>query len=351
MEPVRIGLIGCGVIGHHHALTIGQSASVKFVAVADLIDERAREIADQYGVPRRYREGLDLLDDPQVEGVILALPACGRLVLAMKAFRNHIHVITEKPVAMNAHDVEQMIAARGSLVAVCGHSRMRYSKAMDQAGAFITTGALGDLRVLNCRHITAPAAPPQSPPPTWRLRRAENGGGILMNWGCYDLDYLLGLTGWQLKPKLVLARTWTVSPAYTSYIAPNSDAETHVTAFILCEGGTVINYERSEYTAARGESMWQITGSQGSLHLNMVAGKEPSVIYDRATADRGTISQELFAPEEEPLTGMAIQLEDFAHAIREHRKPRTGLEEALLVQKITDAIYESSQRGAAVEVA
>jgi predicted dehydrogenase len=37
MEPVRMGLIGCGVIGHHHARTISRSPAVQFVAVADLI--------------------------------------------------------------------------------------------------------------------------------------------------------------------------------------------------------------------------------------------------------------------------------------------------------------------------
>src|SRR5512143_2664761 len=108
MEPIRLGLIGCGVIGRHHARTASQSPSVRLVAVADLIEERAEAVAEQYAVPIRYREGLDLLDDPQVEAVILALPTCGRLVLAMKAFSRGIHVITEKPVAMNAADVRTM---------------------------------------------------------------------------------------------------------------------------------------------------------------------------------------------------------------------------------------------------
>ncbi len=350
MEPVRLGLIGCGVIGRHHARTASQSSAVRLVAVADRIEERAREVAVQYSVPARYSEGLDLLDDPAVEAVILALPACGRQALAMKALRQHIHLLTEKPVAMNAADVEQMIAARGNLVAVCGHARPRFTPAMQRVTDFIAGGALGELRLLNCRAITAPDGPPKSPPPTWRLRRAENGGGILMNWGCYDLDYLLGLTGWRLKPKLVLGRTWTVPPVYTSYIAPDSDAETHVTALILCEGGAAIVYERSEYTAARAKSMWQITGSKGSLHLNMIAGKECAVVLDRATPDQGTVSETLLTSVEGPFDGMALQLEDFARAIRTGSHPHTGLEESLLIQRISDAIYASAHSGAAVEV-
>jgi predicted dehydrogenase len=350
VEPIRLGLIGCGVIGRQHALRASMSSMVKLVAVADLIEERARDVADKYAVPVLYREGLDLLDDKSVEAVILALPTCGRLVLAMKAFRNGIHVLTEKPVAMNAGDCKKMIAARGALVAVCGQARPRITPAMSRVAGFIRTGALGEIRVINCRAITAPSGPPASPPPTWRLRRAENGGGILMNWGCYDLDYLLGLTGWQLKPRLVLGRTWTVPPAYESYVAPNSDAETHVTALITCEGGEVISYERSEYTAARPEGMWQITGTRGSLHLTLVGGKGTIITIDKATPDHGTVSEQLFPAEDEGWDGMLPQLEDFARAIREKRQPHTGLEEALLVQKITDAIYASSRRGAAVRI-
>jgi len=351
MDPVRLGLIGCGVIGRHHARAASQCSAVKLVAVADLIEERGRAIAEQYGVPVRYREGLDLLDDPQVEAVILALPTCGRQVLALKAFRNGKHVLTEKPVAMNAADVCAMIKARGSLVATCGHARPRFTPAMQQVTEFIAGGALGDLRVLNCRAVTAPAGPPQSPPPTWRLRTAENGGGILVNWGCYDLDYLLGLTGWRLTPQTVLARTWTVPPAYESYIAPASDAETHVTALILCDGGAVINYERAEYATARPESMWQITGSKGSLHLNMIAGEEYTVTLDRATAEAGTVTENLLTSVEGPFDGMGLQLDDFAHAIRDGRRPQTELEHSLILQRITDAIYASARRGRAVEVA
>jgi predicted dehydrogenase len=47
---------------------------------------------------------------------------------------------------------------------------------------------------------------------------------------------------------------------------------------------------------------------------------------------------------------MQMQLEDFARAIREGGRPQTGLEEALVVQKISDAIYASAASGTAVRV-
>jgi len=47
---------------------------------------------------------------------------------------------------------------------------------------------------------------------------------------------------------------------------------------------------------------------------------------------------------------MSLQLDDFAHAIREGRRPHTELEHSLVVQRITDAIYASARSGQAVEV-
>lgn len=350
MNPVRLGLIGCGVIGSHHIREAAGSPLVEMVAIADHHDDRVNAFGEQYGVEKRYSEGMDLLQDREIEAVILALPANGRFDLALEAFRRGLHVLDEKPVAMDAGLAAELISARGDLVAVCGQSRPRMCETANRTTEYIASGALGELRIINIRAITAPTGPPAAPPPTWRLIKTENGGGILMNWGCYDLDYLLGITGWSLKPRRVLGRTWTVPPTYEGFVAPGSDAETHVTALIVCEGGTVINYERSEYTAARPEAMWQITGSKQSLHVHLTDTTNFTVMVDRADPVHGTVSEPLFEPIVEPLDGMRRQLDDFALAIREGRRPQTGLEEALLVQQITDAIYASSASGEAVEL-
>jgi predicted dehydrogenase len=350
MEPVSVGVIGCGVIGHSHARAASEAPHVKLVAVADLIEERALEMADRYGVPRRYREGLDLLDDPSVEAVVLALPANGRKALALKAFGRGIHVLTEKPVAMNAGDLEEMISARGLVVAACCSSRYRLLPSAELVTRFIATGALGDLRVVHCRAISAAGLPPTSPPPTWRLRRRENGGGILMNWGCYDLDFLLGITGWSLTPRLVLGQTWRLAPHLAERAAPDSDAETHVSALIRCEGGAVISYERAEFAAAQTENAWKIVGSRGALHLRMIADGEKRIAYDSSESTTGMTPQVLWEGMEDPEPLHVGPVRDFAAAIREGRPPKTTLEQALIVQKISDAIYASANRGMAVAI-
>ncbi len=352
MKPVALGLIGCGVIGRRHMAAASRSPLIRVAAVADLIAEKAREVADhaQRGVPKRYGEGADLLDDPEIEAVVLALPAVGRFPLAMKAFAKGIHVLTEKPVALHAGEVAQMIAARGPLVAGCCSSRYRFLPSALAVTEFIATGALGELRVIRSRNLTAAGVPPAAPPPTWRLRREENGGGILMNWGCYDLDFLLGITGWSLKPQLVLSQTWTLPAHYASRAAAGSDAETHLAALIRCEGGVVMTYERGEFMAGQAESAWEIAGSRGTLHLRMTTEQVKTITFDATDSERGMVSEIVWQGEEDAGRVHDGPVQDFCAAIREGRPPKTSLEQALIVQQISDAIYRSAELGAAVAI-
>jgi len=350
MEPLRLGIIGCGVIGRVHMKAAIASPGIDLVAIADLREDAAREAAEEFAVRTVYAEGVELLDDPNVEAVVLAMPACVRTPLALRAFERGKHVLTEKPVAMNAGEVEQMIAARGDLVAACCSSRYRFPASATATAAFIASGEMGELRVVRCKAVMQARPRPEKLPPSWRLQKAQNGGGILVNWGCYDLDYLLGITGWSLKPRLVLAQTWRIPPQLESYVVPNSDAETHFAAIIRCEGGTAILFERGEYMPARAESAWQIAGTRGTLQLKMAHDAQKQIVYDYTTPEDGVVSKTIWEGEEDHGALRAGLMEDFAAAIRGEGEAKTPLERALVIQKITDAIYASAEQGKAVEI-
>jgi len=350
MDPVRLGVVGCGVIGPTHMATAVESPSLDLVAVADLIEDRGRAAAEKFAVPKVYRAGADLVEDPEIEAVVLAFPTGERTKLALQAFANGKHVLLEKPVAMNAGEVRQMIAARGERTAACCSSRFRFLEAAKAAAECIASGALGDLRVVRCRAIGACGEKPQTPRPEWRLKRALNGGGFLVNWGCYDLDYLLGITGWTLRPRVVLAQTWTIPPQFASHAAPGSDAETHYAALIRCDGGTVVTLERGEYMPAHSEDAWQIIGTKGSLTLRMTWENPKRLIHDDTTPDGGVVSKTLWEGEETPSATRTGPVTDFALAIREGREPMTTLERSLVIQQITDAVYASARTGGAVAI-
>ncbi len=329
-----------------------EAEEIELVAVADLIEERAEAAAEKFGAAKTYIEGSDLIADPDIEAVVLALPCHGRFPLAMEAFAQGKHVLTEKPVAMNVGEVEQMIEARGDLVAACCSERYRFPEGAQVATEFVASGALGELREVYHRSFSPAPPPPDGPRPEWRLKRHLNGGGFMVNWGCYDLDYLLGICGWKLKPQTVFGQTWTIAPQLASHIPEGSDAETHYTALIRCEGGTMLKIERGEYMAIGSEDAWQIIGTKGSLHLTMTQAKPKQIVFDEATEEEGYKSRVVWQSDEEPdihLTGSGPVL-DLAAAIREGREPSTTLEKALIVQQITDAVYASAASGECVSI-
>jgi len=349
MEPVKVGIIGCGVIGSRHVAAAAATPQIDLVAVADLRDDVAQQIAAQYHVPTIYGPAEALLADPTIEAVVLAMPAHSRTELALKAFAQGKHLLTEKPVAMNAEEVRQLLAAKGDLVAACCSSRYHFLAATKTVRDFLADGALGKLRLLRCRAIV-PAARPNPNPPPWRLNRALNGGGIMSNWGCYDLDYLFGITGWRIVPQTVLAQTWTTPARLSHYAGPGADAETHVTALIRCADAISISYERAEFVAAAAELSWEIIGEDGSLRLQMTPGAGKSHQYFQADATLGTLSTMLCRADEEHQRVHEGPINDFAQAIRQGRAPQTDLSRALLIQNVTDAIYASSASGDAVTI-
>lgn len=350
MEPVKIGVIGCGVIGSRHLSIASESENTELVAAADLVDSYRERAAERFNPPKMYTNDIDLLDDSDVEAVVLAFPTQYRTDVALRAFERGKHVLIEKPIAMNVTEVNKMIAARGELVSGCCSSRNRFNKAARLVTELITSGGLGELRTVFCRALSGCGKQPNSPRPAWRLTKALNGGGILVNWGCYDIDYLLGITGWTLKPKTVFAQTWTVPPVFDSHIAEGSDAETHYTALVRCEDGTVINLERGEFMSSHSHSNWEIIGTEGALKLRMGDGNPTNITHTQSTTVDGVSSDPLVDTEDTEGPHYNNPLTDFAAAIRGNRQPITGLEQALVVQQITDAIYASAETGQAVDI-
>ena len=105
MRPTKLGVIGCGVIGSRDLLDAAECEDVEVVAAADLRLER-RQWAESQGIARVYEDGRDLIEqDPEVEAVIIAYPASTRTAMGLRALARGKHVLTEKPVALNAREV------------------------------------------------------------------------------------------------------------------------------------------------------------------------------------------------------------------------------------------------------
>jgi predicted dehydrogenase len=351
MKPVRFGVIGCGVMGARHAAVAAERDEFELVAVADIKPELVEKVAADTKPKRTYASAEELLADDEIEAVAIALPTGFRTPIALKAFAAGKHAILEKPVAMNVGEVEQMIEAAGDklVVAVCS-SRYWFHDSSQLATKIVADGTLGDLRVVHFRGMLKDGGPKPHPIPAWRVSHKLNGGGFWVNWACYDLGYLMGITGWQLKPKTVLAQTFPVADHLPDRVAEGSDGEEHAIVLIRCENGTILQLERGESLSIDTESTWQIIGAKASLRLNMLELEDNKIFLDRTHPDKALTTEIVWEGKHDHAVTMSGPLLDFASGIRNGTQVAADLERSLVMQKITDAIYKSAAEGCAVEL-
>jgi predicted dehydrogenase len=164
------------------------------------------------------------------------------------------------------------------------------------------------------------------------------------------LDYFLGINGWSLEPDTILARTWTIADSFADHVPAGSDGETLTSALVSFKNGPVLMIEQGEHYVGERVHECQLIGTDGTLTFPVVPSNARVVLSQYAEADGSIAEQVLWEGQENFSTVHQRVFADFSQAVLEGRQPSTGLEQALVVQKIVDGVYESARRGEAVRV-
>lgn len=135
--PLRIGVVGVGHLGRHHARILSTLEGARLVAVVDTIAERAHEIASGAGT-RPLTESRELLGE--VDAVSIAVPTEAHLEVALPFLERGVSVLVEKPMARSLTEADAMIAAarRSGAVLAVGHTE-RYNPAVAAVLPLVTS--------------------------------------------------------------------------------------------------------------------------------------------------------------------------------------------------------------------
>ncbi|MBC8101900.1 MAG: Gfo/Idh/MocA family oxidoreductase [Cytophagales bacterium] len=194
-QKLRFGVIGCGAIGPTHAGAIAQIKDAELVAVADVNADRAREMAEKFGVGKVYSSDQDLLSDGEIDAVCLCTPSGMHADGAVAALLAGKHVIVEKPMEISLEACDRMIAAEdstGKKLAII--SQHRFDAATLLVKEAIDSGKLGSL-VLADATVKWWRTQEYYDSGDWRGTWAMDGGGALMNQGVHTVDLLQWLAG------------------------------------------------------------------------------------------------------------------------------------------------------------
>jgi predicted dehydrogenase len=168
--PIRVGVVGCGIIADAHLPYIKKAGGV-VVGAADPSLRVASDLADRHAIQRTYRSAEELFDVEKPNVVHVLTPPHTHADVAVAALERGIHTLVEKPLALTMADTERMVAAasRGNAVLTADHNRL-FDPPMLEARRLVDEGALGEIVAIES--YQAGAASERS----WLSRLA--GGGI-----------------------------------------------------------------------------------------------------------------------------------------------------------------------------
>jgi predicted dehydrogenase len=180
---VRVGIVGCGLIGAKRAKALGSDG--RLVAVADRDLARAKRLAaDHHGAAVDEPEAL--CRRPDVDLVIVATTNDALAPLALSAVRARKHVLVEKPAARRADELRPVAeAARASGVTVKVGFNHRFHPGLRQAKTLFAQGAVGPLMYIRARYGHGGRLGYES---EWRADPEVAGGGELLDQGVHLID-------------------------------------------------------------------------------------------------------------------------------------------------------------------
>lgn len=346
--PVRVGIIGLGNIGTHHAervIVLGHD----LVGGVDIDLAVRKRFEAQFGIPTYA--SYDALYDAGIDAVFITTPNRFHEEYAIPALESGTAVFIEKPLAHTVESAERIAAAARVADEVCmvGFNN-RFSAAATGIAADVAAGRFGELTHVEANYIRRRGIPDGS----WFTRQTVAGGGALIDIGVHAIDLALYFLGFP-EPEEVLGvvRSEFGSQNDSSHDERDKDQvetfdiDDSASAFIRCADNTSISLEVAWATNRPPSNKFIIRGTKAGAIFDRDTGE--LTIYE--TDGDGT---KHFHDTQVPITGVDTheqQDDAFLRAVATYDPPETNLvEQALCVQRVIDAIYRSSDRKSAVHL-
>jgi predicted dehydrogenase len=340
--------VGCGAISRNHLEAFAAIPEATVVAVCDVDADRARATAAQWGIEHAYgtveellAAGVDIVSvctpHPTHEAVVLAAAAAG------------VHVLCEKPIAIDLASAERMVAACDAAGVRLGVLfQRRFWPAAQRLRAAVDDGTLGR-PILGHASVLLHREPSYYSAAAWRGTWATDGGGVLMTQAIHYIDLLQWLMG-----------EVTEVHGHIGTFAHDIEVEDTAAAVLRFASGAMATLSASTAaTPSLGVSI-RITGETGAT---AELTEFPEGTDGRVTlfAHGGTIASEPVHPagvdpnvDLATINGQLIphhtaQIRDFVDALAanggEGRAPAVTGPDATAALRILLAVYESSRTG------
>lgn len=341
--PVRIAVIGAGLIGRRHIEHVAACSEAVLAGIADP-SPAARELAARHHVPC-FVDIHALIDGTKPDGIIVATPNALHVEHALAAIEARIPVLVEKPLADTLEGAEKLVAAAetASVPLAVGHHR-RHNPMIQHARQIIGEGRLG--RLVSVHSFFWLMKPDDYFDVAWR--REGGAGPVLINLS-HDIDLMRYLCGEVIAVQ-----------AMDSHAVRGNAAEESCVVTLRFDNGALGTITLSDTAVAPWS--WEHTTGENPVYPQtdqtcyFLAGTEGSLTVPKLEVWRNPARKSWWepfevtrhvAPKADPLP---LQIMQFVRVIRGEEAPLVPGREGLAAMRVIDAVKRAARTGETVRL-
>jgi predicted dehydrogenase len=343
-EPVRIAVVGAGLIGHQHVLRVQGEPEARLAAIVDPM-EKAQELARRCGTGW-FPDLSAMLQANRPDGVIVATPNQLHVANGLACVEAGIPMLMEKPVSDDVASGWALVVAaeQAGVPMLVGHHR-RHSPLIQKAKAIVASGAIGRVTTINglCWFLK----PGSYFDAAWRR---EPGAGVILINLIHVIDDLRNICG----------DVESVQALQSSAVRGFPVEET-AAMLLRFRSGALGTISISDTVAAPWS--WELTSGEDKAYPRtdefcyLVGGTKGALSVPRLEQWRHTgepswwspiEAKRRVVPEQDPLV---LQLRQFCRVIRGEEPPLLAGREAMKTLEATLAVKESAATGGTVSLA
>lgn len=356
-KKIKIGFIGCGwIVEHAHIPAFGKIRGVEITAVFDTDIERASKVAKIYNIPGVFKDLYDFFLSG-IDAVIVATPNISHVQYSLQALQHGLHVMCEKPIAINSSDVRKLIdtAEKKSRLFIPGFvNRFRYD--ILKIRELLQENKIGKIVSVQAGWLRRSGMPR---PGSWFTNRAFSGGGVLIDLGSHVVDLCLMIIGDKLPLNQVLTTSMQDSKAEqinaqwfnSDYVGGlQIDVEDTAIGRVEFEENILLDIKLSWVSEIDGDcTYFIINGAKGSIKLETLFGFSNDRLWENDSlviqeSNKGAEVIPLDKSKNSTMNAFCDMAKFFADAVRAGNTSYLTSYDGLKTVELIEKLYKSENR-------